>query len=203
MTEKKAIRHLKKDPNFAKIIPQVGEYNVKITKNRYRALIEAIIAQQLSGSAAESILKKFRNLYESNFPKPIEVLQTSDNKLRKVGLSKMKVIYIKELSKKIEFRHLNMKNFSSMENKQIIEHLTNLKGIGRWTAEMFLIFSMGRWDVLPVGDLGLKKGIQLMFSLNELPSEEQIREYAESWRPYRTVATWYIWKSLKKFNTIG
>ena len=203
MTEKKAIKHLKKDSKFAKIIPQIGEYNVKITKNRYRSLVEAIIAQQLSGSAAESILKRFRKLYKTNFPKPIEVLQTSDMKLRKVGLSKMKVIYIKELSKKIESRHLNMRNFSSMKDEEIIEHLTNVKGIGRWTAEMFLIFSMGRWDVLPVGDLGLKKGIQLMYSLNELPSEEQIIEFAESWRPYRTVATWYLWKSLKKFDTIG
>ncbi len=203
MTEKKAIKHLKKDSKFAKIIPQIGEYNVKITKNRYRSLVEAIIAQQLSGSAAESILKRFRKLYKTNFPKPIEVLQTSDMKLRKVGLSKMKVIYIKELSKKIESRHLNMRNFSSMKDEEIIEHLTNVKGIGRWTAEMFLIFSMGRWDVLPVGDLGLKKGIQLMYSLNELPTEEEIIEFAESWRPYRTVATWYLWKSLKKFDTIG
>lgn len=203
MSEKKAIKFLKKDPKFAKIILQVGEYNVKITKNRYRSLVEAIIAQQLSGSAAESILNRFRKLYKSNFPKPIEVLQTADTKLRKVGLSKMKVIYIKELSKKIESRHLNMRNFSSMEDEQIIEHLTNVKGIGRWTAEMFLIFSMGRWDILPVGDLGLKKGIQLMFSLNELPTEEKIRKVADSWRPYRTVATWYIWKSLKQFDTIG
>jgi len=203
MLEKKATKFLKKDPKFAKIILQVGEYNVKITKNRYRSLVEAIIAQQLSGSAAESILKKFRKIFKSNFPKPIEVLQTSDTKLRKVGLSKMKVIYIKELSKKIESRHLNMRNFSSLEDEKIIEHLTNVKGIGRWTAEMFLIFSMGRLDVLPVGDLGLKKGIQLMYSLNELPTEEQIIQFAESWRPYRTVATWYIWKSLKKFDTIG
>lgn len=203
MSEKKAIKFLKKDPKFAKIILQVGEYNVKITKNRYRSLVEAIIAQQLSGSAADSILIRFKKLYKSNFPKPIEVLETSDSELRKVGLSKMKVVYIKELSKKIESRHLNMRNFSSMEDEQIIEHLTNVKGIGRWTAEMFLIFSMGRWDVLPVGDLGLKKGIQSMFSLNELPTEQQIRKFADSWRPYRTVATWYIWKSLKKFDTIG
>ena len=102
MSEKKAVKFLIKDPKFSKIIPQVGEYNVKITKNRYRSLVEAIVAQQLSGSATESILKKFRKLYKSNFPKPIEVLQTSDMKLRKAGLSKMKVIYIKELSKKIE-----------------------------------------------------------------------------------------------------
>ena len=203
MSEKKAIKLLKKDPKFAKIILQVGEYNVKITKNRYRSLVEAIISQQLSGSAAESILNRFRKLYKSNFPKPIEVLQTSDTKLRKVGLSKMKVKYIKELSKKTESRHLNMRNFSTMEDEQIIEHLTNVKGIGRWTAEMFLIFSMGRWDVLPVGDLGLKKGIQLMYSLNDLPTEKEMEQLAESWRPYRTVATWYLWKSLQKFDTIG
>jgi DNA-3-methyladenine glycosylase II len=203
MSEKKAIKLLKKDPKFAKIILQVGEYNVKITKNRYRSLVEAIISQQLSGSAAESILNRFRKLYKSNFPKPIEVLQTSDTKLRKVGLSKMKVKYIKELSKKTESRHLNMGNFSTMEDEQIIEHLTNVKGIGRWTAEMFLIFSMGRWDVLPVGDLGLKKGIQLMYSLNDLPTEKEMEQLAESWRPYRTVATWYLWKSLQKFDTIG
>ncbi len=203
MSHKEATKYLKKDPKIAKIILQVGEYSVKITKNRYRSLVEAIVAQQLSGPVADSILKKFRKLYKSDFPKPTVVLQTSDKKLRTVGLSKMKIVYIKELSKKIESRNLNMRNFSSMEDEQIIEHLTNVKGIGRWTAEMFLIFSMGRLDVLPVGDLGLKKGIQLIFSLNELPTEEQIRRLAESWRPYRTIATWYIWKSLKKFDTIG
>jgi len=203
MSHKEATKYLKKDPKIAKIILQVGEYSVKITKNRYRSLVEAIVAQQLSGPVADSILKKFRKLYKSDFPKPTVVLQTSDKKLRTVGLSKMKIVYIKELSKKIESRNLNMRNFSSMEDEQIIEHLTNVKGIGRWTAEMFLIFSMGRLDVLPVGDLGLKKGIQLMFSLNELPTEEQIRRLTESWRPYRTIATWYIWKSLKKFDTIG
>ncbi len=203
MSEEKALKLLKKDPKMAKIIPFVGKYNVKITKNRYRSLVEAIIAQQLSGSAAESILNRFRKLYMTNFPKPIDVIQTSDKKLRKVGLSKMKISYIKELSQKIESKQLNMRNFSSFEDEQIIEHLTNVKGIGRWTAEMFLIFSMGRLDILPVGDLGLKKGMQLMFSLNELPTEEQIRKLAESWRPYRTIATWYIWKSLKKFDTIG
>jgi DNA-3-methyladenine glycosylase II len=203
MSEKKAIKYLKKNPKFAKIITLVGEYNVKITRNRYRSLIEAIIAQQLSGSAAESILQKFKKLYQPNFPKPIDVLQTPDRNLRKVGLSKAKIGYIKELSKKIESRHINMKKFSSMEDEKIIEHLTTVKGIGRWTAEMFLIFSMGRLDVLPVGDLGLKKGIRLMYSMSELPTEDKIISIAESWRPYRTVATWYIWKSLNKFDTIG
>jgi len=203
MIDKKAVKFLKKDPKFAKIIMQVGDYNVKITKNRYQSLVEAIISQQLSGSAANSIIKKFRNLYKSKFPKPRDVIKTSDSKLRTTGLSKMKIIYIKELSKKIESKELNMRKISSQTDEQVIEILTDVKGIGRWTAEMFLIFSLGRLDILPVGDLGLKKGIQSMYSLKELPEKEQIEQLAESWKPYRTVATWYLWKSLQKFDTIG
>ena len=96
-----------------------------------------------------------------------------------------------------------MRRISSKNDEYVIEQLTNVRGIGRWTAEMFLIFSLGRLDVLPVGDLGLKKGVQLMYSFNELPDEKEIEKLAESWRPYRTVATWYLWKSLQKFDTIG
>ena len=203
MIDKKAIKFLKKDPKFAKIIIQVGDYNVKITKNRYQSLVEAIISQQLSGSAANSIIKKFRKLYKSKFPKPRDVIKTSDSKLRTTGLSKMKIVYIKELSKKIESKELNMRKISTQSDEQVIEVLTGVKGIGRWTAEMFLIFSLGRLDILPVGDLGLKKGIQSMYSLKELPEKEQIEQLAESWKPYRTVATWYLWKSLQKFDTIG
>ena len=197
MVHKEATKFLKKDPKLAKIIKQVGDYNVKITKNRYQSLVEAIIAQQLSGFAAESILKKFKKIYKSKFPKPIEVIKTPDSKLRSAGLSKMKISYIKDLSKKIEKNELNMRNISKKSDEYVIEQLTNVKGIGRWTAEMFLIFSLGRLDVLPVGDLGLKKGIQVMHSFEQLPTEKEIEELAEAWRPYRTVATWYLWKSLK------
>ena len=203
MIDKKTVRFLKKDPKFAKIIMQVGDYNVKITKNRYQSLVEAIISQQLSGSAANSIIKKFRKLYKSKFPKPRDVIKTSDSKLRTTGLSKMKIVYIKELSKKIESKELNMRKISTQSDEQVIEVLTDVKGIGRWTAEMFLIFSLGRLNILPVGDLGLKKGIQSMYSLKKLPKEEQIEQLAESWKPYRTVATWYLWKSLQKFDTVG
>ena len=202
MENHKAIRFLRKDPKMDEIIEQVGEYNIKITKNRYQSLVEAIIAQQLSGYAADSILKRFKKLYKSKFPKPVDVIKTSNPKLRSVGLSKMKISYIKDLSKKIELNELKIRSFSSKDDEFIIEQLTSVKGIGRWTAEMFLIFSLGRQDVLPVGDLGLKKGIQLMYSLKELPKEKEIEEFAESWRPYRTVATWYLWKSLQKFDTI-
>ncbi len=203
MSHKEATEFLKRDPKLAKIIKQVGDYNVKITKNRYQSLVEAIIAQQLSGAAAGAILKKFKKLYKSKFPKPIEVIKTPDSKLRSAGLSKMKISYIKDLSKKIKTNQLNMRIISTKSDEYVVDQLTNVKGIGRWTAEMSLIFSLGRLDVLPVGDLGLKKGIQLMHSFNELPNEKEIERLAESWRPYRTVATWYLWKSLQKFDAIG
>jgi DNA-3-methyladenine glycosylase II len=155
--EKKAIELLRKEPKFTEIINQIGDYHIKLTKNRYQSLVEAIITQQLSSSAAKSIIKKFRRLYKSKFPKPIDVLRTPNSKLRLAGLSKMKINYIKELSKNIESKQLNLRKISMQNDDQVIESLTDIKGIGRWTAEMFLIFSLGRLDVLPVSDLGLKK----------------------------------------------
>lgn len=203
MSIKQAISHLEKDPLFSPIIEKVGDYQIKLTPNRYESLVEAIITQQLAGSAAKSISNRFRSLYPKRFPKPIDVIKTPIPKLRKTGLSKMKISYIKELSKKIESREIRFASMARLSDEEIISNLTQVKGIGRWTAEMFLIFSLGRLDVLPVGDLGLKKGVQLLYSMNELPSEKKVIQIAERWRPYRTVATWYLWKSLQKFDTIG
>ncbi len=194
-----AIRHLKKDRKLAKIIDQIGSYNLPITKNPYESLVEAIITQQLSGKAADSISTRFRDIY-GKFPKPADVLKTSDGKLRKAGLSYMKVSYIKDLSNKVESKELRLAYMKNLTDKEVIEQLTIVKGIGRWTAEMFLIFSLGRQDVLPVGDLGLKKGIQKMYSLSELPEKEEMEKIAQKWRPYRSVATWYLWRSLNQFD---
>jgi DNA-3-methyladenine glycosylase II len=127
-------------------------------KNPYKSLVEAIITQQLSGKAADSISRRFRKLF-GKFPKPADVLKMPDSKLRSAGLSNMKISYIKDLSKKIEARELKISSLNKMTDEEIVLHLTQVKGIGRWTAEMFLIFSLGRLDVLPVGDLGLKKGM--------------------------------------------
>jgi DNA-3-methyladenine glycosylase II len=198
-----AIKVLKKDPKLARIIKVVGKYQITTTSNYFESLIEAIITQQLAGSAAKAISKRFRGLYGKRFPKPADVLKTSDSKLRKTGLSGMKVKYIKDLSKNIESKKLKLRSLSKLSDDEIVEQLTQVKGIGRWTAEMFLIFSLGRMDVLPVGDLGLKKGVQLLNSSVKLPTPDEIEELAEKWRPYRTVATWYLWKSLQKFDTIG
>lgn len=198
-----AIRVLKKDPKLFKIINEVGKFQIKTTRNYYESLVEAIITQQLAGSAAKAISNRFRDLYDRRFPKPIDVINTPDSKLRRVGLSRPKIKYIKELSRYIESKKLNMRSLSKLSDEEVIEHLTQIKGIGRWTAEMFLIFSLGRMDVLPVGDLGLRKGIQMYNASDDLPNAVEIERLAEKWRPYRTVATWYIWKSLDTFDTIG
>jgi DNA-3-methyladenine glycosylase II len=197
-----AIKFLKKDPKLGKIIKQFGSYKVNLVKNPYESLVEAIITQQLSGKAAESISKKFRNLF-GKFPKPADVLKMSDLQLRSAGLSSMKVKYIKDLSKKIESKELKISLLKNMTDEEVVLKLTRIKGIGRWTAEMFLIFCLGRLDVLPVGDLGLKKGIQRLYSMPKLPDEAEIEQIAQKWRPYRTVATWYVWKSLNQFEKIG
>lgn len=198
----KAIKFLKRDPKIAEIIRKVGKYEISLVKNPYRSLIDAIITQQLSGAAADSISKKFQKLYQ-RYPRPADVLSTSDSKLRSAGLSKMKVTYIKDLSEKIQSKELRISSLKDRSDEEVISHLTQVKGIGRWTAEMFLIFSLGRPDILPVGDLGLRKGIQRLYSMPDLPEKDEIEQIAEKWRPYRTVATWYIWKSLNQFGKIG
>jgi len=202
MTAQHAIRFLKQDQKLAKIIDLVGDFEIKRRNNHFATLVEAIISQQLAGAAADAILRRFKKLYP-RFPKPIQVLNTKNSKLRSVGLSKMKIGYLKDLAKKIESGDLKIRTLSKMDDEEIIVQLTQVKGIGRWTAEMFLIFSCGRLDVLPVDDLGLRKGVQLAFSLPDLPKPKEVEEIGMRWKPYRSVATWYLWKSLQKFDDIG
>ena len=198
----KAVTFLKQDPKLTKIIECVGNYQIKKRNNHFATLVESIISQQIASGAAEAIFRRFKKLY-SGFPKPIHILKTKDFKLHSVGLSKMKIEYLKDLAKKIEDGHLEIRSLSKMSDDKIIEELTQVKGIGVWTAQMFLIFSCGRFDVLPTGDLGLRKGVQMAFSLPELPTPKQVEEIGIRWKPYRSVATWYLWKSLQKFDKIG
>jgi len=202
MKNSKATISLKRDPNLARIIEHVGDYHIKKRNNHFATLVESIISQQLAGAAADAILRRFKKLYPT-FPKPAEVLQTKNSKLRLVGLSKMKIAYLKDLAKKIEDGEVRIKTLSKMGDEEVITYLTKVKGIGRWTAEMFLIFSLGRLDILPVGDLGLRKGVQKAFSLQELPKPKEVEEIGKRWKPYRSVATWYLWKSLQNFDNIG
>ena len=202
MKSQEAIISLKRDPKLAKIIECIGDHHIKKRNNHFATLIESIISQQLAGAAADAILRRFKKLYPT-FPKPADILQTKNSKLRSVGLSKMKIDYLKDLAKKIEDGEIRIKTLSKMNDEEVITHLTKVKGIGRWTAEMFLIFSLGRPDVLPVGDLGLRKGVQKAFSLQELPKPKEVEEIGKKWKPYRSIATWYLWKSLQNFDNIG
>jgi DNA-3-methyladenine glycosylase II len=201
MINHKAVGFLKQDPNLVKIIERIGDYQIKKRNNHFAVLVESIISQQLASAAAEAIFGRFKKIYPK-FPTASHILYTKDAKLRSVGLSSMKVEYLKDLARKIEDGKLKIRSLSKMTDDEVIEHLTQVKGIGRWTAEMFLIFSLGRLDVLPTGDLGLRKGVQMAFSLSELPKPKEVEKIGMRWKPYRSVATWYLWKSLQKFDKI-
>jgi len=202
MTTKDAIIFLQKDPELAVIIDSVGNYELKKRNHHFSVLVESIISQQLATGAAEAIFKRFKNLYPK-FPTASEILSTRKSKLRLVGLSGMKIEYLKDLARNIEQGRLNMKSLAKMSDEDVISSLTQVKGIGRWTAEMFLIFSLGRQDVFPADDLGLRKGVQRVFSLPNIPKPKEVEKIGQRWKPYRTIVTWYLWKSLQKFDKIG
>ncbi|MGI8834193.1 MAG: DNA-3-methyladenine glycosylase family protein [Nitrososphaeraceae archaeon] len=199
------VKYLSKaDPQLAGVIKTVGKYSIKIRTNAFQSLVESIIYQQLAGNAANIIYTRFIKHYNNVLPKPMQIISTSDIELKsKIGLSSNKVQYLKDLSIKVEQGKINLELLSTMSDEEVIAELTLVKGIGRWTAEMFLIFCLGRPDILPVTDLGIRKAVHKLYSLPELPKPAEILAISQPWRPHRTVATWYLWKSLSKFNSIG
>ena len=170
--------------------------------NRYfETLIGAVISQQLSTKAADTIFGRFKALYAPvRFPKPEQVLDTADEVLRATGMSNAKVSFVKDLVAKTRDGTIKFNRLSRMSDEQIIEMFTQVKGIGVWTVQMFLIFSLGRLDILPSGDLGIRKAIQITYGLGELPGTKEIEMIADEyqWRPYCSVASWFLWRSLQK-----
>lgn len=160
-----------------------------------RALIHAIISQQLSTRAAATIEGRFRALFDG-VPTPSRVANMSDAQLRAVGLSGQKVRYVRDLCQRVEAGSLPLAALSLMADEEVIASLTQVKGIGRWTAEMFLMFRLQRPDVLPVDDLGIVKAVQRAYRLRNTPTAKRLIRLGESWRPYRSVACWYLWASL-------
>ena len=200
-----AIKYLKEiDPTMNKIINSVGAYSIKIRHNPFLALVEAIIYQQLTGKAAQSIYEKFISYYDNNeyYVQPQYIILTADNIMKSFGLSNKKIEYIKLLSTDIIKGNINLNSFEEKEDEEIINELTKLKGIGRWTAEIFLIFCLERKDVFPLKDLGIKKAIQRWYFNPEYPDEQSIIDLSNIWKPYRSIACWYLWKSLSNFDTI-
>ena len=192
---------LNKDKKLKKIISSVGEYNIRIISNSFEALVEAIITQQISDAAGKKISLKFKNLFGKKYPTPSDVIKLSKDEIKSIGLSKMKAEYIFDLSKMIVDKKLDLQIFKKMSNENVISELTKVRGIGRWTAEMYLIFALGRVDVFPLGDLGLINGIKKLYHL-ENPSTDEILKITNNWIPYRTIGTWYIWRGVKNFQFV-
>lgn len=164
----------------------------------FRSLCRAVIGQQLSGAAAEAIYRRFLAQFAGRgFPTPAAVLATSHEELRAAGLSGAKARTLHDLSAKLEDGTVPRRRLSRMDDDELREVLTQVKGIGPWSVDMFLIFALWRPDVLPVGDLGVRKGMQRHFGLAGLPEAETMRELADPWAPYRTVASWYMWRVLE------
>jgi DNA-3-methyladenine glycosylase II len=162
----------------------------------FQALLHAIISQQLSTKAAATIAGRFDALY-GGMPTPAAVAATSDEQLRAVGLSGQKLGYMRDLCRRIADGSLPLHAFDAMPDDEVIAALTQVKGIGRWTAEMFLMFRLHRPDVLPIGDLGIVKAVQKAYGLRKVPSPARLTRIGESWRPYRSIACWYLWASLQ------
>ncbi|MEK9628189.1 MAG: DNA-3-methyladenine glycosylase 2 family protein [Nitrospinota bacterium] len=193
--KKRILAHFEaKDPVMASVIRELGAFKLSRNLNYFLVLCKAIIAQQISTKAAESITRRFQSLFESQNPTPARVAKISVLKLRNSGLSGQKVKYLKDLAARFEDGSIRPHRLTYQTNEEVIEILTAVYGIGTWTAEMFLIFSLNRMDVLPVGDLGLRAGVKKIYNMRSLPSPKRLLSLGKKWHPMETVATWYAWR---------
>ena len=195
-----AIEHLRRtDPALAKIIDEVGpcEMTPRTEGSHFDALVRAIVYQQLSGKAAATIHGRFQGLYGNRPPTPEEVLATDDERLRSVGLSRQKIASIRDLASKVAAGEVPIERLDTMPDDEVIESLIRVRGIGRWSAQMFLMFRLGRPNILPDLDLGVQKGIQHAYQLPKLPTPKDVLRIGERWAPFASVASWYMWRLLE------
>ncbi len=200
MTEA-ALKHLRSsDKIMGQLIRKVGPCALRPQhrRNPYESLIRSVVYQQLNGVAAATIFGRVKALFpESRFPTPNDLLETPDERLRGAGLSRAKTAAMKDIAAKTLAGVVpSSREIARMSEAEIIEHLTTIRGVGRWTVEMLLIFTLGRTDVLPVTDYGVRKGFALTYGWKELPTPKELLEYGERWRPHRTTAAWYCWRAL-------
>ncbi len=189
----------KNDAILAPIIERAGIASIQPHKNYYQELVESIISQQLSVKAAATILKRFLELFPAaDFPTPDSILQKDINELRAVGLSRQKGSYIQDLALKVLDESVRFNHLDALTNDEIVTELTQIKGVGVWTVHMFLIFCVGRLDVLPVGDLGIKNGMTALYGFEHAITADEMQHIAQTyhWHPYESVASWYVWHSL-------
>lgn len=187
---------VQKDPILEKIISRIGNCTISKRTDYYKSLVHSIIGQQISVKAAHSIARKFLLLIDNNL-NPIVVRRYSIEELRTAGLSLQKSSYILDLSEKF-YKDKNIyDHLEQLDDSEVIEHLTEVKGIGEWTAHMFLIFSLGRLDVLATGDIGFQNAVMKQYGFKMKPTKKQLEKLGKKWAPYRSVAVWYLWESLE------
>jgi DNA-3-methyladenine glycosylase II len=195
---KRATQHLKKvDPVLAAIIDRVGPYRIQYREPIFQTLVRSIVYQQLSGKAALTIFNRLAAAAKADPLTPESILKLRPARMRALGLSKQKLTYIRELARFTRSGEINFELYPTLEDKHVVEHLTRVKGVGVWTAHMFLIFALRRPDVLPTGDLGVRAAIKKAYNLPAMPSPAEMERIAAAWRPYCSVASWYLWRSLE------
>jgi DNA-3-methyladenine glycosylase II len=201
-----SVRHLKRvDPVLARVIESVGPCRMPVRRDgtHFQALARSIVFQQLSGKAAGTIHGRFAALFANGEPEPSSLVAFSDVQLRGVGLSRQKIGYLRDLSHKIVSGALPLDEVDRMDDDELIAHLVQVKGIGRWTAQMFLMFRLGRRNVLPELDLGIQNAIRRAYGKRKRPSPKQVRTIGAKWSPHSTVACWYLWRSLENGDGQG
>jgi len=199
-THRRSVNALKRiDPTLARIIDAVGTCRLqqRAEGTHFHALARAIVFQQLSGKAAGTIFGRLNALYPGGAATPESIMATSDDALRAVGLSRQKIGYLRDLSDKVLSGALPLDAVESMTDDDLIAHLVQVKGIGRWTAQMFLMFRLGRPDVLPELDLGIQNAIQRAYRMRKRPTPKQVKKIGAKWSPHSSVACWYLWRSLE------
>jgi DNA-3-methyladenine glycosylase II len=178
------------------IVKSCGPCDLRRRGTAFQSLMRALLYQQLAGAAAAAIERRFYALYGGRAPSAEELLRSTPEQLRSVGLSRQKSSYLHSLAEHFEGGHLSDRRLARLPDDEVIAEVTEVKGIGTWTAHMLLMFSLGRPDVLPVGDYGVRKAMMISYNLDELPKPQIMEEIAEPWRPYRTIASWYLWRTM-------
>lgn len=204
---REAIRHLSSDPAFAALIRRIGPPRLDVQRQRspYEALMRAIAHQQLHGKAAEAILARFVALYSGGlFPTPAEVLATDEATLRGCGFSGSKIAALRDICARTADGTVPSRRASTrLSDTALIERLTTIRGVGRWTVEMLLIFTLGRPDVLPVDDFGVREGYRVLFGLEAQPKPRALAEVGLAWAPFRSLATWYLYRAADEARQQG
>jgi DNA-3-methyladenine glycosylase II len=192
---RKGFDHIKrKDPKLGRVLEKHGIIEFNPQGEIFEALVESILSQQLASPAANSIIRKVRAIYPGGKLEADTMSKTPSRKLRSAGVSPQKLTYLKDLSTKVAKGKIDLEALREMEDEEILRILDEVRGIGPWTVHMLLIFTLGRRDVLPVDDLGVRKGVQRLYSMEEMPKKAEIEKLAENWRPYSTVASLYLWR---------